>query len=52
MVVEAKEAVQSIKPGDLAEIKSYKVPDPIILKIMQVPKKKTTLLIQDIKQTR
>ena len=36
MVAQAKEAVQTIKSGDLAEIKSYKVPDPMILHVMQV----------------
>ena len=36
MVVLAKDAVKSIKPGDLAEIKSYKNPDPAILHVMQV----------------
>ena len=35
-VVDAKEAVQSIKPGDMAEVKSYRNPDPIVLSVVQV----------------
>ena len=35
-VADAKEAVKSIKPGDLAEVKSYKKPDPIVMNVVQV----------------